>query len=145
MRFVILFLLSFAIGWGGLQADQHNPELPDLVSQLEQAGTSYTASPIVQNIWAIWLKHPNSQLTQAMQAASEIMQNGDLEQAELLFTQLIEKAPGGNFSNFCNIMPGSAQAIHIINTSSLNPFDDQHLSGAMFKIDPWDIGSLIRR
>ena len=33
-------------------------------------------------------------LAQAMQAASEIMQNGDLEQAELLFTQLIEKAPG---------------------------------------------------
>ena len=29
-----------------------------------------------------------------MKAASKIMQNGDLEQAELLFTQLIEKAPG---------------------------------------------------
>tara|TARA_B100000674_G_scaffold473560_1_gene464631 strand:+ start:1070 stop:1630 length:561 start_codon:yes stop_codon:yes gene_type:complete len=94
MRFAILFLLSFTIGWGDLQADQHNPELPELFSQLEKAGTSYTASPIVQNIWAIWLKHPDSQLTQAMQAASETMQNGDLEQAELLFTQLIEKAPG---------------------------------------------------
>ena len=83
-----------AIGWSGLQADQRNPELPDLFSQLEQAETSYAASPIVQNIWTIWLKHPDSQLTQAMKAASEIMQNGDLEQAELLFTQLIEKAPG---------------------------------------------------
>lgn len=94
MKFIIPFLLSFAISWSGLQADQRNPELPDLFSQLEQAETSYTASPIVQNIWTIWLKHPDSQLTQAMKAASEIMQNGDLEQAELLFTQLIEKAPG---------------------------------------------------
>jgi tetratricopeptide (TPR) repeat protein len=94
MKFIIYFLLSFAIGWDVLQADQRNPELPDLFSQLEQAGTSYTASPIVQNIWTIWLKHSDSQLTQAMKAASEIMQNGDLEQAELLFTQLIEKAPG---------------------------------------------------
>ena len=94
MKFIIYFLLSFAIGWDGLQADQRNPELPDLFSQLEQVETSYTASPIVQNIWTIWLKHSDSQLTQAMKAASEIMQNGDLEQAELLFTQLIEKAPG---------------------------------------------------
>ena len=94
MKFIIPFLLSFAISWSGLQADQRNPELPDLFSQLEQAETSYKASLIVQNIWTIWLKHPDSLLTQALKAASEIMQYGDLEQAELLFTQLIEKAPG---------------------------------------------------
>ena len=60
MKFIITFLLSFAVGWSGLQADQRNPELPDLFSQLAQAETSYTASPIVQNIWTIWLKHPDS-------------------------------------------------------------------------------------
>ena len=56
MKFIIPFLLSFAVGWSGLQADQRNPELSDLFNQLEQAETSYTAGPIVQNIWTIWSK-----------------------------------------------------------------------------------------
>jgi tetratricopeptide (TPR) repeat protein len=61
---------------------------------LKHAETSYTAVSIVQNIWTIWLKHPDSELTQAMKSASKVMQSGNLEQAELLFTQLIKKAPG---------------------------------------------------
>ena len=58
---------------------------------------------------------------------------------------LIEKAAGGNFGHFCNIMPGGAQTSHIINADAVDPFDDQHATGAVFKIDPRHIDSGIIR
>ena len=58
---------------------------------------------------------------------------------------LIKKATGGEFSDLGDIVAGTQQPINIINANAINPFDDQHLFGAMFKINPWNIDAVIMR
>ena len=56
---------------------------------------------------------------------------------------LIEKTARSIFGKLFNIMTGGCQCFDIIYPDSINPFDDQHSSGGMIKVNIGDMNTVI--
>lgn len=88
----ILFLVSLA-GPTSSCADQNDPRLEDLFSELLEAPGTNRALTIESSIWKIWLDGGNSELNEMMTRGIEAMNATRYRDAVERFTELIAAAP----------------------------------------------------
>ncbi len=84
-----LFLLYFAPAW----ADQTDPELDALFTNLQRATNDREIRLTEYRIWEIWLSHADSQVEILMQIGIERMNTEAYDDALLIFSQLINRYP----------------------------------------------------
>ncbi len=83
---VFLFALNTA------NADQRDPELDILFSKLKSAETIEDAEQISGRIWQIWATHnASSILSRQMQMGIDLMQSGQLDAANAVFSYVIQQ------------------------------------------------------
>ena len=83
---VFLFALNTA------NADQRDPELDILFSKLKSAETIEDAEQISGRIWQIWATHnASSVLSRQMQMGIDLMQSGQLDAANAVFSYVIQQ------------------------------------------------------
>ncbi len=91
LRIVVLLAgVSFASGW----ADQNAPALDGLFQQLQSSDTSDSqARDIIAQIWNHWLAREDPKANSLMKAGIEHMNHYELDDAILVFTNLVRIAP----------------------------------------------------
>ena len=90
------FLLSgFSLILGSfVSADQNDPKLDHLFSALHASVSAGQAAKLEQEIWTRWNSHPtDQQANKQMGAASNLMNSGELNAAETIFSRVINKHP----------------------------------------------------
>ena len=94
-RRVVCALFSTAILCAGAAlADQSDPRLPQLFSDLGDAPDPRHARNIEQQIWSIWFESPDSGAQETLNQARNAAQSGAVNQAMILFDQLVIDHPG---------------------------------------------------
>lgn len=90
----IFIALGAAILASPATADQNDPRLEELFSQLRDASpNSVEAHAAQQEIWGVWVDAPTASGRVLMKQGMEQMRYGDLKSAIDTFTALIELAP----------------------------------------------------
>ncbi len=75
-------------------ADQKDPRLPNLFQQLALAPNAQAAQRTAAEIWRIWSERSDDEsLANLLKQGTSLMNAGRLREAEILFTNIIEKAP----------------------------------------------------
>ena len=116
-------------------ADQTDPALPDLFSDLRSAETREDALRVERRIWAIWKQHDNPRVEARMSIGIRYMGARFLEKARDTFTDIIDIAPeyaeGWNKRATVNYMMGhyEASVTDIARTLQLEPRHFGALSG----------------
>ena len=83
-----LILGSFA------SADQNDPKLDDLFSALQASASQGKAAKLEHEIWTRWSSHPTDQrANNEMSVASDLMNAGKLNAAEIIFSRVINRQP----------------------------------------------------
>ncbi len=94
MRWLALILISWTLAAAlPARADQNDPKLDGLFSELQEAGSAASARGIEQRIWRIWLTHEDTSVNILMQAGIVQMSRGDLTSALKTFEAMVELAP----------------------------------------------------
>lgn len=75
------------------QADQNNPRLDDLFTQLHSATSEQRIQQLENSIWVIWMQHDNDAVQRLMQLGTQRMNQGQYPEALLVFSQLVESFP----------------------------------------------------
>lgn len=97
MRHRRMVSLAFAscIGVGmPAAADQHDPSLEPLMTELKTAPTAEAARPIEQRIWTIWGKSGDAAVDTLMEQGIARLNEGNDDAALGLFDRIVELAPG---------------------------------------------------
>lgn len=87
-----LLLGTFFIN-SGASADQTDEGLPPLFDALENASSSSSANDLESRIWQIWLQSDDEKTRLLLQQVVDAMGAGDLDEALLSSTELVEYAP----------------------------------------------------
>jgi tetratricopeptide (TPR) repeat protein len=74
-------------------ADQTDTRLDALFGKLQTSINDTELQQVEANIWEIWHESGQRNIDELMVEASNAVQAGDLNRAELLYTEIIEKAP----------------------------------------------------
>jgi tetratricopeptide (TPR) repeat protein len=85
---------------GAARADQTDPRLDDLFSQLRVAPSSAQASQLEAKIWSIWSEAGSPDLDKVYQVGAQALALGDLATALKIFDAIVAKAP--NFAEGWN-------------------------------------------
>lgn len=85
---------------GAAHADQTDPRLGDLFSQLQMASGPAQASLLEAKIWSIWSEAGDADLDKVYQIGTQALALGDLATALKIFDAVIAKAP--NFAEGWN-------------------------------------------
>ena len=86
----LIIFLDF--GFTFAYADQRNPELRKLFSDLKSTGSQKYGDEITSKIWQIWTTHSyNTALSKQMRMGIELMQSGQLSAANAVFTNVISQ------------------------------------------------------
>lgn len=98
MRRLSVSLLALALGFivgtdGGARADQNDPRLDSLFTDLKRVTGYLQGRAIEQQIWAIWLSSSNAEVGRLMGAGMDAMTTQDFKDALVYFTRVIEIAP----------------------------------------------------
>ena len=94
-RRLVCALFSTAVLYAGAAlADQSDPRLPQLFSDLGDAPDPRQARNIEQHIWSIWFESPDSRAQENLNYARNAAQSGAVNQAIMLFDQLVIDHPG---------------------------------------------------
>jgi Cytochrome c biogenesis factor len=93
----IMIIAGFYV-WSGRKisphADQKDPRLPNLFQQLALAANAQAAQRTAAEIWRIWSERSDDEsLANLLKQGTSLMNAGRLREAEILFTNIIEKAP----------------------------------------------------
>ena len=75
------------------KADQTDERLDKLFTLLQTSENTVEQREAEVAIWAIWFESGREDIDQLMEQAGEEVQSGDLQQAEVLYTKVIEMAP----------------------------------------------------
>ncbi len=75
-------------------ADQHDPSLEPLMTELKTAPTAEAARPIEQRIWSIWGKSGDAAVDILMEQGVARLNEGDDDAALVLFDRVVGLAPG---------------------------------------------------
>lgn len=75
------------------RADQKDPRLPDLFTQLAKAASVEDAFRIEGRIWDIWTRHDEAKIDALMSAGRRKMQPGAYDDALAIFDKIIAEAP----------------------------------------------------
>ena len=88
----LCFSIAFLFAINTVNADQRDPELGILFSNLKSAKTIEDAEEISGRIWQIWTTHnTNSILSKQMQMGIDLMQSGQLDAANAVFSYVIQQ------------------------------------------------------
>jgi len=95
-------LLAIHLGLlaGAANADQTDPRLGELFSQLQMASSSAKASQMEAKIWSIWSEADNADIDKVYQIGTQALALGDLTTALKIFDAIVAKAP--NFAEGWN-------------------------------------------
>lgn len=74
-------------------ADQKDPRLDKLFSDLKAAPDPASARKIDDQIWRIWMQHPDERTRESLLIGISFMNGGRAELAELAFKEAIERDP----------------------------------------------------
>ena len=96
MRKIIvgLVLALFALGAAPSGADQKDPRLDKLFTQLKAATTMEESQPIEAKIWEIWMQSGDQNIDALMAIGVASMNDGDYAQALRAFGRVVDLAPG---------------------------------------------------
>jgi Flp pilus assembly protein TadD len=94
-RPIVSLALASCIGVGvPAAADQHDPSLEPLMTELKTAPTAEAARPIEQRIWMIWGKSGDAAVDTLMEQGIARLNEGDDDAALGLFDRIVGLAPG---------------------------------------------------
>ena len=86
MSGILAFLAPSTIG----HADQSDPRLAGLFSELRHSSNSERAKETSSKIWEIWSEHPeDKELTEALLSGIQLLNSGRLSDAEQVFSAII--------------------------------------------------------
>jgi tetratricopeptide (TPR) repeat protein len=91
------------------RADQTDPRLDGLFTQLRQANSTEAARPIESDIWEIWLQSGDPAADTLMADGIAAMNAGDAEQAMAAFDRLVALKP-----NFAEAWNKRATALYLL-------------------------------
>ncbi len=87
-------VLGLIIGTGGgARADQNDPRLDSLFTDLNRVTGSLQGRAIEQQIWSIWLSSSDAEVDRLMGAGMDAMTIRDFRSALVHFTKVVEMAP----------------------------------------------------
>lgn len=89
----VLAVLGLLAQAGPAAADQTDPRLDRLFQELRSAPDYAAAQPIDEQIWRIWLEHPDKRTRESVLIGVSFMNGGRIELAELAFKEAIERSP----------------------------------------------------
>ena len=96
MRLPCLFsnlLFALLLPAASVLADQTDPRLENLFSELKKETDIGRADGIASRIWAIWVQHEDSQANTLMQRGIQQMNSGDMYGALQTYNHLIVQTP----------------------------------------------------
>lgn len=89
-RSLLAVMLAFIAPIFSVHAGQDDLRLNNLFLDLRKASDSERAKETSSKIWQIWSEHPNDEvLTKALQSGIQLMNTGQLRDAEQVFTSII--------------------------------------------------------
>jgi tetratricopeptide (TPR) repeat protein len=93
--FIVTGLLGAGslLGTGTLLADQTDARLDGLFEVLLQTKNGNTIRATENEIWELWLQHPNADVVQLMTLGTERMNFQRYDDALLIFSQVIDRFP----------------------------------------------------
>lgn len=86
-------LLWTFLVWSGSAADQTDEDLSPLFQQLQITQDPLTLRQVENQIWELWLQHPNPDVERLMLLGTERMNAQAVSDALLIFSQVIESYP----------------------------------------------------
>ncbi len=89
-----LALILFAFGAPPAAADQKDPRLDKLFTQLKGATTIEVAQPIEAQIWEIWMQSGDQNVDALMAIGTAALNDQDYSQAYRAFGRVVQLAPG---------------------------------------------------
>jgi tetratricopeptide (TPR) repeat protein len=89
-KLVFVFTLTFSTL---LFADQTDPDLDKLFSELKYAQDAYVAQPIADQIWTIWLESNDEAINKLMAEGIKQVGSGSLESGRVIFTEVTKLFP----------------------------------------------------
>ncbi len=95
-----MLALSLGLFPGTAGADQTDPRLSELFSQLQMAASPGKASQVEAEIWSIWSKAGNPEIDKVYEIGTHALALGDLATALKIFDAIVAKAP--NFAEGWN-------------------------------------------
>ncbi|MEH6632252.1 MAG: hypothetical protein V7776_15635 [Halopseudomonas aestusnigri] len=88
-----LLLASIVIATGCAQADQKDPRLPSLFTNLLSVSPGARSIILERKIWDIWLESENKTITHLMESGEQATQAGNISDALDAYTQVIMQNP----------------------------------------------------
>ena len=143
--FIISFLLSMPVV---TQADQHDLRLDDLFSRLITTKNVKMAHLISEDIWNIWSRYDNKDVTELFNNGETAMNRGDFQTALNNFNNVIEIAPGfaeawnKRATVYYQMENYQASLADIIETLKLEPRHFGAITGrglCYMKLDKWQL------
>ena len=93
MRTFLILLISFYLIFSHVLSNERNDQLEKLFKELKKDNPVLTYK-VEQKIWKIWSTHPKKKnLTLMLSQGSELVKKNQLNQAIIIFTQIIELDP----------------------------------------------------
>jgi len=83
--FIRLLLLSCLLLPAPLAADQNNPQLDALFARLRLTDDTELLRLTENQIWAIWMQHPNADVQRLLELGTVRMNNGLFREALIAF------------------------------------------------------------
>ena len=74
-------------------ADQTDERLDELFATLKSNDNIRVQHETVQDIWQIWYQNDSEEINRLMHEGEQAVVSGELEKAEDLFTEIVEKSP----------------------------------------------------
>jgi tetratricopeptide (TPR) repeat protein len=128
-----LALILFAFGALPAAADQKDPRLDKLFTQLKGATTIEVAQPIEAQIWEIWMQSGDQNVDALMAIGTAALNDQDYNQAYRAFGRVVQLAPG-----FAEGWNKRATALYL-----LGRFDDSIKDiGKTLALEPRHFGAL---
>ena len=93
MRRWSIFILAGLLCSGATLADQTDARLDDLFEVLQQTKNINTIRATENQIWEVWLQHPNADVVKLMAIGTERMNLQRYTDALLIFSQVIDRYP----------------------------------------------------
>ena len=100
IRMIFCLFVVIVVVSSSAHSDQNDPRLNLLFEKLKLSGSESSAQRIEQEIWSVWLEHPDENVRSSMNQGISAMQSGHLEIAESIFSSIILTHP--NFSEVWN-------------------------------------------
>ena len=93
VRFLLIAIFVFTLNTGVVSADQNDPRLNKLFTQLQATDKPLEAKRLVSAIWSIWLLGENDRVSQKLAIGVALFQQSRFEEALDIFDEIIENYP----------------------------------------------------